>query len=129
MKLAITLLAASLLMAKTATGQVNRPPDQPAVPTPVLTESHKREILNYLDELKAVRKELELTQRWIVRDNELDEREKQLASERFKLLEDQRDRAKDEAQHYKTLYESLIKKRGTWCKVKRVLTLGISRCQ
>ena len=120
-----TLLAAFLLVADTAAGQGRQTPDQPAA----LTEVHKREILNYLDELKAVRKELELTQRWIVRDNEQDEREKKLASDRFKLLEDQRDRAKEEAQHYKILYESLIKKKGTWCKVKSVLSLGIARCR
>ena len=123
------LLAAFLLAVGTAAGQSNPVSGQPAAPAPVLNESHKREILNYLDELKAVRKELELTQRFIVRNQEQDEREKQLAADRFKLLEDQRDRAKDEAQHYKVLYESLIKKRGKWCSVKRILNLGMARCK
>jgi len=123
-----TLLAASLLTTKAAAGQGSGVPGQPAVP-PVLTESHKREILNYLDELKSLRKELELIQRFIVRDEEQDKADREIAAKKLQLVEQERDQAKQQADHFKALYESLSKRRTIGCKIKMILSFGLARCR
>lgn len=113
------------LIPQAAVCQVLTPP----APTPTLTESHKREILDYLDELKSLRKELELVQRYLVRDEEQDKADREIATRKLQLVEAERDQAKQQAEHFKSLYEILSKKRTFGCKLKMLFSLGLARCR
>lgn len=121
----VASLAAALLTVKTAAGQTGQPPVSPVI----LTEEHKRDILNYLDELKSLRIELGHLQRYMIRDEEQDKGDREIAAKKLQLAEQERDQAKQQADHYRVLYETITKKRTFGCKLKQIISLGLARCR
>lgn len=72
---------------------------------------------------------------YISRDKEQDAREKANADRALDLerqataiAQQERDLQKDKAALYEQLYRSVTKKPGVGCRILRVLTLGIHRC-
>jgi len=74
--------------------------------------------------------------RYIERDRELDARDRatweralELERRATGLAEQERDLAREQAALYENLYRGMTRGPGIGCRILRVLTLGIHRCQ
>lgn len=95
-----------------------------------------RLILGQLGELTVCRSEIDKYRDFAMRDAEQDERDRQLHKKELDLKDDELalkqkeiDLALEKANLWKGLYDSIKKGPGFWCKFKRVLFLGMARCQ
>jgi hypothetical protein len=109
---------------------------QEGSPASPLTEPEKRLILSELYELKSCREQAAAYIDFVGREKEQDAQEKanhelalELDRQAMALAQRERDLAQDKASFYEQAFRSLTKKTGVWCRVARILTLGISRCQ
>jgi hypothetical protein len=100
-----------------------------------LTADEGRQVLAQLQELQTQRQEVEILKAHIDRDKEQDAREKAIADRALELerqatgiAQQERDLAKDKAAMYEQLYRSLTKGPGVGCRIMRVVTAGIYRC-
>lgn len=100
-----------------------------------LTPDEGRLILGQLQDLQTQRREVDKLQTHIARDLEQDARERETAKarleleqERTKLEQERTAVATDRAALYEQLYRSLSKGPGVGCRIMRVITVGIYRC-
>lgn len=100
-----------------------------------LTEAEKRTILSQLVELQACRAQLAAYSDFVSRETQLDlqakanfDRALELEKQATLLAQKERDLAQEKANLYENLYRSVARKPGWWCKLRRILTLGITRC-
>lgn len=103
-----------------------------------LNESEKRLIWLQLTELDVARKKIRDHENWIKQEQELVDREKAVSVRELdnekratEIAYKERDIAKDQAQFYKDLYETVSKHRGCgfFGTLSRVFTLGAYRCK
>jgi hypothetical protein len=87
-------------------------------------------------ELQSCREKTSTYDSYISRDTEQDTREKanmeksiELERQAAELARKERDLAQEERDLYKQLYQSVTKKPGIGCRILRVLSAGIVRCQ
>ncbi len=93
-------------------------------------------MLSQLFELKACREQVSVYVGATAADRQLDEKEQanyeralELERQATALAQRERDLEKDRATFYEQSYRALIKGPGIWCRVAKVLTLGITRCR
>lgn len=123
------LAAIFILFPAIAVAQDHKPPP--------LNESEKRTVLLQLYELEAVRAKVAAYEDWIKRETELYEREKIIQRQAIEnerrateIAIRERDLARDQAEFYKNLYESVTQKRGgIGCTLAKIFTLGLYRCK
>jgi len=101
-----------------------------------LTTLEGRLVLQKLYELKARQTEINALQDYINRDKELDqkqielhEQELNIEKSKTKLADKQANLEKERADLYEQLYKSVTKKPGFGCKLYRVITFGLGKCQ
>ena len=101
-----------------------------------LTPDEGRQILGQLLELESCREGSAEMARYIERDRELDARDRatweralELERRATGLAEQERDLAREQAALYENLYRGMTRGPGIGCRILRVLTLGIHRCQ
>jgi|GEM_PF-3388588 len=112
-------------------------PCQTSSPSPPLNEGEKRRVLSQLYELKAAREANIQFQQVIQRELDLYEKEKvawqrtvDLEKQATQIAIQERDLARQQRDHYKALYESVVKKPGGFgCVLKKLFTIGIARCR
>jgi hypothetical protein len=104
--------------------------------SPPLNDEEKRQIIGQLNELKSCRGETRIYRDYVSREAEQDAKEKansdralELEKQATALAHRERDLAIDKADLYEQLYRSVTKKLGIGCRLARVFTLGIVRCQ
>ena len=93
-----------------------------------LNEQELRSVHGYLLELQSCRKDLTIYEKYIQRENELDVLEKAAAQRALELEKQATAQAKEQAEFYKAAYQALSKGPSLGCRVLRVFTLGIHRC-
>ena len=94
----------------------------------VIDESDKKQIIQYLEELKIRRQQVIMLQSIIDRDAQQDQREKELNDKQVALITQERDIYREEATKYKKAWEDATRGRSKKCWVAKCLTLGIARC-
>lgn len=101
-----------------------------------LTPDEGRQVLGQLLELGSCREESAELARHVERDRELDARDRatweralELERRATGLAEQERDLAREQAALYEDLYRGMTRGPGIGCRILRVLTLGIHRCQ
>jgi hypothetical protein len=104
--------------------------------SPPLTDEEKRQVLIQLYELRSCRESVNSYGQYISRETEQDAREKanyeravDLEKQATALAQKERDLAIEKAKYYEQLYRSVSKKPGIGCRLKRIFTLGLARCQ
>ncbi len=104
-------------------------------PAEPLNESEKRQVLRQLYELKSCRDQVQTYAGAIVEDRKLDEKERanyeralELEKQATSLAQRERDLEKERAAFYEQSYRALIKGPGLGCRIMRVITFGIHRC-
>ncbi len=117
------------LMARSAASQEI----SPAAP---LNETEKRQVLSQLYELKSCRDQVQNYAGAIAEDRKLDEKERanyeralELEKQATSLAQRERDLEKERAVFYEQSYRTLVKGPSVWCRITKVLTLGIARCK
>jgi hypothetical protein len=93
-----------------------------------LNDDERRLILQQLYELRGCREEVKAYQNYSSRDIEQDAREKTNWQRSLDLEKEATRLAKERAEFYENAFRSITKKPSVWCWVKRILTLGIHRC-
>jgi hypothetical protein len=93
-----------------------------------LTPAEGRRILGQLHELRALRTEAEALRDYIGRDAEQDRRERENADRALELERRAAELERDKAATYEALYRTLAAKPGWGCKVWRVVSFGMARC-
>jgi len=108
-------------------------PDNNAAP---FTTEEERLILEQLYELRRARVEIVELKEYIARDAEVDIQERENAARALELEKQTTDLArletelyKDKANIYETLYRAVTAKPSLGCRIARVVTIGIYRCQ
>ena len=103
--------------------------------TSPLTDGEKRQVIGQLHELRSARDEIKTLESYVDRDKEQDGRERansdralELEKRATGIAERERDLHKEKADLYEQLYRSVTKKPGVGCRILRVVTLGIHRC-
>lgn len=105
-------------------------------PAPPLTEPEKRTVLLQLYELQTARAQIQTYDQFIQREKDQDQKERdnwaralELENQATALARQEADLEKERADLYKGLYDTVRKKKaGFGCVVKRIFTLGLSRC-
>lgn len=100
-----------------------------------LTPDERRTVLFQLYELRSCRAQVEALEAHIERDTEQDARERanyeralELERQATRLTEKERDLALEKAGLYEQLYRGVTKRPGVGCRILRVVTIGIHRC-
>lgn len=114
---------------------MNLPEDPQNQSLDPLNPEEKRLILGQLYELKACRQEKAAQADFIGKESAQDEREKAISKRELdlekqatKLAQDERDLALEKAKFYESLYRGITKGPGIGCRLARIITLGIVRC-
>lgn len=101
-----------------------------------LTESERREVLLRLGELSIARERVALLQGYVDRDKEQDAREAELAAREVNaekqataLAEKEAALWRDQANVWKSSYESVTKGNGKGFYFCKIFTLGLARCK
>jgi len=101
-----------------------------------LSDSEKRQVLGQLLELKSCRQESSIYEKYVEREQQQDAREKancerslELERQATAIAEKERDLFKDRAAFYEQAFRSVTKKPGVLCRIQRVLTFGLARCE
>jgi hypothetical protein len=101
-----------------------------------LNDEEKRQVLGQLLELKSCRESVGYYEQYVSRETEQDLREKlnweralELEKQATTLAQKERDLAAEKAKFYEGLYRSVSKKPGIGCKLIKIITLGLARCQ
>jgi hypothetical protein len=105
-------------------------------PPKPLNEAEKRLLLVQLYELESARAKILAYEDFILKEKDLDSREKAIQQQAIDnekrstdLARGERDLAQEQAKFYKDLYTTVSKKRGgVGCFFKKLFTLGIARC-
>ena len=96
---------------------------------PVVIDEHdKKEIINYLEELKIRREQAKMFQAILDRDAQQDAKDKELCNREVGIMGQERDNWKEKAESYKKAYEDAMKGRSKKCWIAKVCTLGLARC-
>lgn len=100
------------------------------------SEQQLREILSGLRDIRSAWAESEVLRATIVQYKQILESERQLAdrrveteADRTKLAEDRLALEKERAAFYEQAFRTVTRKRGAGCWLKKIVTLGLSRCQ
>ncbi len=108
---------------------------QSSPPPPALTEAEKRRILSQLLELRSCLASVSAYEGFVAHETEQDAKEKVLAARALDLerqatalAQKERDLQKERADLYESLYRSVTRKPGLGCRILRVLSLGLARC-
>jgi hypothetical protein len=103
--------------------------------SPPLNDEEKRVILGQLFELRSCREQVETYEQFVEREAEQDAKEKantdralELEKRATELMTRERDLAIEKATLYEGLYRSVSKKPGIGCRIWRVVSFGIARC-
>jgi hypothetical protein len=103
--------------------------------SPPLTEEERRLILSQLYELRSARQEIKIYEQYVSRDTEQDAKEKantdralELEKQATAIARQERDQQKEKATLYEQLYRSVTRGPGVGCRILRVITAGIHRC-
>lgn len=101
-----------------------------------LTSEEKRQILLQLYELRSCRESVQSYEQFVSRETEQDGRERanyerslELERQATALAQKERDLAQDKATFYEQALKAVTKQPGIGCRILRVLTAGIHRCQ
>lgn len=101
-----------------------------------LTEAEERQIWQRLEELKLARQKIEILNERIqlerdkaAHEKDVATKEGELGRERIELLTGQRDLARNQAEEYKRAWEAATRRRGKGCLFKKIISIGIVRCQ
>jgi hypothetical protein len=104
--------------------------------SPPLNDEEKRQVLIQLYELRSCRESVNSYGQYVSRETEQDAREKvnyarslDLEKQATALAQKERDLAIEKEKFYEQLYRSVSKKPGIGCRLKRIFTLGLARCQ
>jgi len=104
--------------------------------SPPLSESDKRIVLELLYKLVAQEARLQLLTDTRVKEEALRTQEKinweralEIEKSATALAEREKDLQKERADLYQQLYNTVTKKTGFWCKVKKVFSLGTAKCK
>lgn len=107
-----------------------------AVSLEPLTEGEKRQILRQLYELEAIRLEVRAYADYVPKEIKLDEAEREqwrkavaLERQATVIAIKEKEAAEERARFYKTAYDSISKKRGFGCTLKKIFSLGMARCR
>ena len=100
------------------------------------TNEEKRQILGQLIELRSCREQVRTYDEFVSRDADQDKAEKanaeralELEKKATELAERERDLALEKAKLYEGLYRSIQKGPGWGCRLKRIFSFGLARCQ
>jgi hypothetical protein len=101
-----------------------------------LSDSEKRQVLGQLLELKSCRQESAAYEKYVEREQAQDVRERanyerslELERQAAAIEEKERDLYRDRAAFYEQAFRSVMKKPGRLCRLARILTFGIARCE
>ena len=101
-----------------------------------LTIDEGRLILGQLYELKSRRQEVETLRKYIDRDAEQDNRERELVhiqtalmNEKLDLVHKSAELQRERADLYETLYRAITAKPSLGCRIAKALTVGLYRCR
>ena len=93
-----------------------------------LNDDELRLTHGYLLELQKCRKDFNRDEQYIQRESEMDVLEKANFARALELEKQATAQAKEQAEFYRAAYQALSKGPSLGCRVLRVFTLGIHRC-